>query len=477
MQSLRKLLMVTWLLLPVASVAAAPVDYARDVRPILAEHCYTCHGPDEAKRKAGLRLDCKEGAFQKLKSGDFALVSKNLGKSQLYQRITAANAKERMPPGKAGRPLSPAEADVLRNWIEQGADWPEHWAFVAPRRPPLPEVKNAAWARNPIDRFILARLEREGIAPSPEADKVTLIRRVSLDLTGLPPSLEEVDAFLLDNRADAYERLVERLLASPHYGERWARHWLDLTRYADSDGFGHRDRARSIWKYRDWVMDALNQDMPFDRFTIEQVAGDLLPNATREQRMATGFHRNTPIHRAMSVDPEEVRVDAVVDRVNTIGTIFFGLTIGCARCHDHKFDPISQREFYQLFAFLNGADEPYLELPTPQQAQRLEQLRTQIARAEKELGLPDIAMPAGERAWEKALTQGDRLSLPAEIGKIILFPPRGADSRTESRLVGVLSPCQPGAARPGWAGKPTALSGGGPPRGWACPLRHRGKSC
>jgi len=287
-----------------------------------------------------------------------------------------------------------------------------HWSFSAPVRPVEPKVRNETWVRNPIDRFVLARLELEGIAPSPEASRTTLIRRVGLDLLGLPPSIQQVDEFLADDRPDAYERMVDRLLDSPHYGERWGRHWLDAARYADSNGYTI-DGARSIWKYRDWVIDALNRDMPFDKFTIEQIAGDMLPDATPDQIVATGFHRNTQKNEEGGTDPEQYRVEAIADRVATTGSVFLGLTLGCARCHDHKYDPISQREYYQVFALLNNADEPALPVPTTQQSKEEPALVAEIAEAEKRLGMVEENSGTRQAEWEKLFA--DRLAVEWKV--------------------------------------------------------------
>jgi hypothetical protein len=302
--------------------AADKVDYIRDIQPILARHCYECHGGQ--KQRSGLRLDTAAAILAGGNSGP-GVVPGNSGASKLIKAVTGANDTKLMPPREPR--LTALQVALLKAWIDQGARAPAtelpqnlsggdvgHWAFRVPARPPVPAVKYAAWARNPIDRFILARLEKEGIQPAPEADRVTLIRRLSLDLLGLPPSLQEIDAFVADTRPDAYERLVERQLQSPHYGERWGRHWLDLARYADSNGYSI-DGPRSIWKYRDWVIDAFNQDMPFERFVIEQLAGDLLPDATLAQRIATGFHRNTGINQEGGIDVEQFRVESIVDRL------------------------------------------------------------------------------------------------------------------------------------------------------------------
>jgi hypothetical protein len=346
------------------------IDFQRDIRPLLSNRCFKCHGP--AVKKGGLRLDRREDAVKRE-----AIVPGDLDASKLIQRI-AADDDDRMPPADAGKPLTADEIARLRAWIKQGAEYQPHWAYVAPKAAPPPAVKDSAWGVNPIDRFILARLEREGLAPSPAADKVALIRRLSLDLLGLLPTPAEVDAFVADQRPDAYEQLVDRLLTSPHYGERQARRWLDLARYADSNGYTI-DGERSIWPYRDWVIAAYNANKPFDQFTIEQLAGDLLPNASRDQLIATGFQRNTSFNEEGGTDPEQFRVERTVDRTNTMGGVWFGLTVGCAQCHDHKYDAISQKEYYQLYAFFDAVDEPVLRLGTEQQEQHLRELKDQVA--------------------------------------------------------------------------------------------------
>lgn len=333
-------------------------DFNREVRPILSQHCLKCHGPDEKQRQAGLRLDNYASAAARR-----AIVAGKPDKSVLVKRIFATGASI-MPPLTANKPLSEGQKRTLLRWIAQGAEYKPHWAFVAPKQVAPPRAKQAKWARNPIDGYILTSLEKVGLSPSPSADKATLLRRVSLDLIGLPPTGEEANAFLNDKRPDAYERLVDRLLASPHYGERWARRWLDLARYADTNGF-EKDRTRPIWLYREWVINALNRDLPFNQFTIEQLAGDMLPNATIEQKIATGLHRNTMLNEEGGIDPLEYRFYAMTDRVATTGTTWLGLTIGCAQCHSHKFDPVTQKEYYQMMAFLNNADEPEMEVPKP----------------------------------------------------------------------------------------------------------------
>jgi hypothetical protein len=335
--------------------------FERDIRPILTRSCITCH--NDQSRSSGLSLSSRKALFEGGNRGP-AVGAESAAESLLLKAVRQSG-ELKMPPG--GR-LSATEIAKLDAWIVAGAPWPEtsasrltdfalkHWAFQPIQKKPPPPTRDSRWTRNAIDHFILTRLEREAISPSPEADAVTLMRRVYLDLIGLPPKPQEVDEYLADGKADRYARLVDRLLRSPHYGERWARHWLDQARYADSDG-GSRDEPRQIWRYRDWVIDALNKDLPFDRFVIEQIAGDLLPDATPEQIIATGFHRNSPLQIEAGTDREQYRVEAVADRVDTTGTVFLGLSTGCARCHDHKYDPISQREYYQLFAFFNNVDE------------------------------------------------------------------------------------------------------------------------
>ncbi len=368
--------------------APRTVDYETDVRPIFAKSCLKCHG--EKAAKGGLVLDQKADALAGGDNGP-AIVPGQSDGSRLI-RYVAGVEDTVMPPENAGKPLTPEQIGILRAWIDQGAKWPDnlsrrggpsssHWAFKPPVRPDLPKVKEATWVRNPIDAFVLARLEKEGLRPSAEADPATLLRRLSLDLIGLPPTIAELDAFLADRSADAYEKQVERLLASPHYGERWARRWLDRARYADTNGY-EKDRERSIWPYRDWVIDALNRDMPFDRFTVEQIAGDLLPNATLAQKIATGFHRNTMTNEEGGIDVEEFRFASVVDRVGTTGTVWLGLTVQCAQCHTHKFDPITHRDYYRFFALLNNVDEPELTVPDPAIEARRATTTAEVAKLE-----------------------------------------------------------------------------------------------
>jgi len=348
---------------PSASPAKAKVDFTREVRPILANHCFKCHGPDEGARKAKLRLDVRDEAIKPAKSGEKAIIPGKPEKSELVARIFAEVEDDLMPPASTKHPLSQAQKEILKRWIAEGAEYKTHWAFIAPKQSPLPKVRNQAWPRNAIDHFVLARLENEGLSPAPAADKCSLVRRVYFDLTGLPPTPEQADAFVNDTSPDAYERLVDKLLASSAYGERWARRWLDLARYADTNGY-EKDRPRSIWAWRDWVINTLNADMPFDEFTIEQLAGDMLPNATRDQVIATGFHRNTMINEEGGIDPLEYRFYSVVDRVHVTSTAWLGLTMACAQCHTHKYDPIQHAEYYSFMALLNNAVEPTIQIPT-----------------------------------------------------------------------------------------------------------------
>jgi mono/diheme cytochrome c family protein len=372
------------------------ISFDRQIRPILSENCFACHGPDDKTRKAKFRLDTKAGAFAPLRSGDSAIVPGKAAESELIRRVTQTEPSERMPPPKSGKQLTAAQIDLLRRWIDQGAAWSDHWAFVPPQRPPLPRITHSAGARNGIDYFIRARLEREGMKPAAEADRTTLIRRVTLDLTGLPPTPAEVDAFLNDADPAAYEKVVDRLLASPHFGERLALDWLDAARFADTHGY-HIDAGRDMTRWRDWVIRAFNRNLPFDQFTIEQLAGDLLPQATLEQKIASGFNRNHMINFEGGAIPEEYHTAYIVDRVNTTGMVWLGLTINCAQCHDHKYDPITQKDYYQLFAFFNNVPEqgldgskgnaaPVLPIPSPGQKQLLEHLQAAIRDLEPRVG-------------------------------------------------------------------------------------------
>ncbi|MCH2212215.1 MAG: PSD1 and planctomycete cytochrome C domain-containing protein [Fuerstiella sp.] len=340
------------------SVASESPTFSRDIQPLLAKHCIVCHGPNMAE--GGLRLDVAEQARAELESGSRAVIPGNLESSELLRRVTAADASERMPP--EGDPLSDDDIEKLRRWIQDGAGYEQHWAYQPVKRTVPPQVTHPDWIRNPVDQFVLARLEANGVTPSPEAKPATLIRRLFYDLVGLPPTPEEVDAFVTDESSDAWEALVDRLLESDHFGERWGRHWLDKARYADSDGY-EKDRSRpNAWRYRDWVIEAINRDMPFDQFTIEQLAGDLLPDATAMQKLATAFHRQTLTNTEGGTDQEQFRIEATFDRTETTSTVWMALTMTCARCHTHKYDQITQREYYELFAFFNNADESSIDV-------------------------------------------------------------------------------------------------------------------
>ena len=383
------------------------VDFDRQIRPILSENCYKCHGPDANERKAKLRFDVREEALKPAKSGERAIVPGVPDKSQMVARITATDPDDRMPPLKSGKKLSSEQIDLLRRWIAQGAPYAGHWSYIKPVRPALPAVRNKSWPRNPIDSFILSRLERERLTPSPEADRYTLIRRVSLDLTGLPPSLEEVDAFVKDRRAGAYEKLVDRLLQRNAFGEHWARMWLDLVRYADSAGYAD-DPPRSIWAFRDYVIKSFNANKPFDRFTIEQIAGDLLPDATEEDLVATACHRNTMTNSEGGTSDEEFRNAAVVDRVNTTMAVWMGTSMACAQCHSHKYDPISQQEYFRFFAFFNNTEDadrpdeaPVLNFFKPSEKHQRAEWETEANTLEKKLTTPTAELLAGQAQWEK----------------------------------------------------------------------------
>jgi hypothetical protein len=381
---MRRLIAIAAFVVLASRVAAAPVDFTRDVRPILSQHCFKCHGPDDNARKAGLRLDERTSAVGKLKSGEVAVVPSRPEASELIRRIASDDDTELMPPPATKKPLTTAQKEILKRWIAEGAEYKAHWAFIAPKPSALPKVRQGDWPKNAIDHFVLARLEATGLKPTAIADRYTLIRRVYLDLVGLPPTPAEADAFVNDRSPDAYEKVVDRLLASPHYGERWARKWLDLARYADTNGY-EKDRPRTMWLYRDWVIRALNADMPFDQFSVEQLAGDLLPGATLDQRIATGFHRNTMLNEEGGADPLEFRWHAVNDRVATTGTVWLGLTLNCCQCHNHKYDPVSQKEYYGIAAFLNNCDEPTIEVPSPEIATRRAEAGREIAKREAEL--------------------------------------------------------------------------------------------
>ncbi len=381
------------------------VRFQRDVLPILADHCFPCHGFDAGQREAGLRFDLRESATEALDSGSTAIVPGDLKKSELWNRITSADPGSVMPPLESGATLTNVQKETLRQWIEAGAPYESHWAFLAPQRKPPPDV---AGTDHPIDCFVRDRLHREGLTSSPPADRATFIRRVTLDLTGLPPTPQEVEFFLEDSRPDAFEQLVDRLLHSPHFGEHWGRWWLDLAHYADSDGY-LQDFLRPVaWRYRQWVVDALNRDQPFDQFTIEQLAGDLLPEATIRQRMGTGFLRNTLSNREGGAGLEEFRVAQVLDRTATMGTTWLGLTIACAQCHDHKFDPITQREFYQLYAFFNQAEEANFDAPLAGEREAWDKAIETYSERRAEILAP-VAKPLAELQadWERRLLHAE----------------------------------------------------------------------
>ena len=399
--------------------ARETVEFNRDIRPVLSDRCYTCHGPDQARRRTKLRFDVEADAKQDL-GGRFAIVPGDAAKSEIIRRITAADPARRMPPVSSGRTLTTGEIDLIQRWIEQGAKWEKHWSFIPPRRAPLPEISNRAWPRNEIDFFVLKRLEQEGLGPAPEADRATLIRRVSLDLTGLPPTPAEVDAFVNDKSRDAYEKVVDRLLASKRYGERMAAQWLDAARYADTNGY-QTDAERYMWRWRDWVIDAFNRNLSFDQFALQQIAGDMLPRPTLDQKIATGFNRNHRGNGEGGIIPEEYAVEYVVDRVETTSTVFMGLTVGCARCHDHKYDPFTQKEFYQLFAYFNNIPErgkankygnsaPMIQAPTVAQQAQLAEIDRELAAAEKRFEGVRTESAGAQRSWEAAARQDQRRS-------------------------------------------------------------------
>ncbi len=405
------------------------VQFNRDIRPILSDKCFNCHGPDAAAKHVPFRLDSEEAAKAQLGDGKHAIVPGDPASSELIKRITASKPALRMPPEYSGFKLSPAEIEAFRQWIAEGAEWQKHWSFIPPVRPPLPATRNTSWAHNAIDSFVLERLERERLQPSPAASRETLIRRVSLDLTGLPPTPAEIDAFLNDRSASAYEKVVDQLLASPRYGERMAFRWLDAARYADSNGYQF-DGERFMWRWRDWVIDAFNRNQPFDHFALEQIAGDMLPNATLDQKIATGFNRN---HRANTEDgiiPEEYAVEYVVDRVETTSAVFLGVTLGCARCHNHKYDPFSQKEFYQIYSYFNNVPElgramkygnspPMIPAPTPEQRKTLADLSSRLKVIQDYLRRRDLETSQDRAAWQRRLT---------DVSPVYWAPSRGLNA-------------------------------------------------
>lgn len=383
-------------------------QFNRDIRPILSENCFPCHGQDSQTRKSDLRLDIRQSAVT---AG--AITPDDPTESSILARIRSDDPEQRMPPPQSNRQLTPQQLQLLERWIRAGAEYQPHWSFVVPVRPPEPKVHPSEWVRNPVDRFVLAKLESHKLSPSPEADRITLIRRLSLDLTGLPPTVQEVEAFLADPSSDAYEKVVDRLLNSKHFGERMAQPWLDAARYADTNGY-QNDGERSMWRWRDWVIDAYNRNLPFDQFTIEQLAGDLMPGATPQQRLATGFNRNHRGNGEGGIVPEEYAVEYVVDRVDTTATVWMGLTMSCARCHDHKYDPLTQQDFYRMFAFFNNVPEsgrafkfgnspPVMIAPTDEQQRKLADIEQQLQAAELRLHELDPKLQADQATWERTL--------------------------------------------------------------------------
>jgi hypothetical protein len=388
------------------TTSRSAIDFNRAIRPILSNNCFQCHGPDPKVRKAELRLDTEHGAFANLRGTD-VIVRGKPAESELIRRISAVQPDKAMPPRKTGKKLTPQEIDLLTRWVKEGAPYARHWAYVKPSRPPLPGVKDASWGKNPIDGFILARLEREGLQPSPEADRHALIRRLSLDLSGLPPTLAEVEAFVNNTDPQAYDRLVDRLLNKKAYGEYWSHMWLDLARYADSAGYAD-DPPRTIWLFRDYVIKALNANKPFDQFTIEQIAGDLLPSPTEEQLIASAFQRNTLTNNEGGTNDEEFRNVAVVDRVNTTMAVWMGTTINCAQCHDHKYDPITQEEYFRFFALFNNTEDadrtdeaPVLSLFTKDQKRQRQQWQEEIAKLESTLRTSTAQLEADQAKWQE----------------------------------------------------------------------------
>ncbi len=418
------------------------IDFARQIQPLLSDRCYTCHGPDEESREGDLRLDREDDVFGD-RGGYFVVDRESPEESELLYRVLSEFRSEVMPPPEAAKPLEPDEIELLRRWVEAGAPWSEHWAFVAPTRPALPAVRDEGRVRNELDRFVLARLESQGLRFADEADPSTLIRRVSLDLTGLPPTPDEVRAFVADPSEEAYLALVDRLLASPHYGERMALRWLDLARYADTNGYSI-DGGRHMWAWRDWVIDAFNRNKPYDEFAVEQLAGDLLPEATTSQRIASGFNRNHMITHEGGTILEEYRTAYVVDRVRTTSQAFLGLTVGCAQCHDHKYDPISQREYYELFAYFNTITDrgndgnggvnsvPYIPVYSAAQDEERLALEAQLEERGAALLAPDAELDAAQRAWEATERTRDAERVQPTLGEWHQIGPFGASSGDEA---------------------------------------------
>ncbi len=434
-------------------LAATPeqkIEFNRDIRPILSDKCFTCHGPDAANRKTKLRFDIESGALIELRAGKHAIVAGEPDKSEMYRRISSTDKSFRMPPAYMGRDrLSDREIQAIREWIAQGAQWSPFWSFAAPKRVPLPAVQTQGWVRNPIDAFILSRFEREGLRPSPETDKRTLIRRVSLDLTGLPPTPEQVSAFVADSSASAYEKVVDQLLATPEYAEHMAYRWMEAARYGDTNGY-QTDGPRDMWRWRNWVIEAFRRNMPYDQFTVEQLAGDLLPHPTLDQQIATGFNRNHRTSGEGGIIPEEYRVEYVADRAQTTANVWMGVTMGCARCHDHKYDPIFQRDFYRLFAYFNripnekgfaynyGNEEPFIKAPLPEQKQKLLEMDAEIASLEKRCGSLQPALQKAQTKWEHGLVKAKPVDWTVTRGLVFRSDAqiRNKDVASESSPIG-----------------------------------------
>jgi hypothetical protein len=452
-----------------AALSAPPaVDFNRDIRPILSENCFYCHGQDTNKRQAELRLDVRDSAIA---AG--AIVPKDTRASELIERINAEDPRALMPPPKSNRRLSEAQKKLLERWIGEGASYATHWAFVAPGRPEVPAVRRAEWVRNPIDRFVLARLEAEGLTPSPEADRTTVIKRLSIDLVGLPPTPGEVDAFVADPDPGAYDKLVDRLLSSPNYGERMALDWLDAARYADSNGF-QQDGDTWQWVWRDWVARALNQDLPFDQFTIWQLAGDLLPGATTDQKLASGFNRNHLLNGEGGAIAEEQRFVILFDRVDTTATTWLGLTMACAQCHDHKYDPITQRDYYGLLDAFNRLPEdgtpqfissrlrvavPFIEVPSEENKARIAEFQSRIAVAEQDLKLSvDSAFEGWRTAIGSDSKSGAEKGLPDALAALLRKPPGNRTETERKSLDTGLRKHFEEKVRPALAGKLPAIT-------------------
>ena len=414
------------------SWAQERIEFSRDIQPLLSDKCYKCHGPDKAQRKTELRLDLEKSAYSEI-DGNRAIVPGSLSKSDLYRRITSNDELTQMPPADSGLQLSKEQIGLIRRWIEQGAPWEKHWSFQTPRRPAIPSISNSSECINEIDYFVHRQLERQkGPTATSEAGRTTLIRRLTLDLTGLPPTPAEVDAFLRDTKPGGYERLVDRLLASPRYGERMANRWLDAARYADTSGY-QNDGPRYMWRWRDWVIQSLNDNMPFDQFTVEQLAGDLLPRATLDQRIATGFNRNHRGNAEGGIIPEEYAVEYVVDRVDTTATVWLGLTMGCARCHDHKYDPISQQDFYRVFAYFNNVPEygraikegnspPFIKAPTRYQRGQYTRLNRRLDQARQVWRGMRRQVNQQQRKWEVSLNSEQPIEWTVADGLLAHFP-------------------------------------------------------